>query len=94
MNVEVTTRAVKDTETFPENIQQLIVQQITNLMSANSLGALDNISRMKGTDEPYYRLKVKQYRIIIYYKEESDTVCVRRVKHRKDAYKRHNLPWR
>jgi len=54
MNVELTTRAVKDTEAFPENVQ------------------------------------VKQ---IMYYEESSDTVCVKRVKHRKDAYKKHNLPW-
>jgi len=94
MNVEVTTRAVKDTEAFPENVHELIVQQITKLMSAKSLDDLSNISRMKGTDEPYYRLKIKQYRLIIYYEKDTDTVCVKRVKHRKDAYKKYNLPWR
>ena len=94
MNIEVTTRAVKDTETFPKNVQKLIVQQISKLMSANSLGDMSNVSRIKGTDEPYYRLKIKQYRLIMYYKKDTDTVCVKRVKHRKDTYKKHNLPWR
>lgn len=94
MNVEVTIRAVKDTETFPKNIHELIVQQISKLICANSLRELDNVSRMKGTDEPYYRLKIKDYRLIIYYEEDFDTVYVKRVKHRKDAYNKHNLPWR
>ncbi|MCL2041541.1 MAG: type II toxin-antitoxin system RelE/ParE family toxin [Bacteroidales bacterium] len=93
MKVEVTTRAVKDTEAFPQNVHELIVRQVSRLMSANSLGDLDNVSRIKGSDEPYYRLKIKKYRLIIYYDKETDTVYIRRVKHRKDAYKKHNLPW-
>lgn len=94
MNVEVTIRAVKDTEAFPQNVHELIVQQVSRLMFANSLRDLDNVSRIKGTDEPYYRLKIKQYRLIMYYEEDTNTVYVRRVKHRKDAYKKHNLPWK
>ena len=94
MKVEVATRAVKDTETFPKNVHELIAKQISKLMSANRLGDLGNVSRMKGTDEPYYRLKVKNYRLILYYEEDSDTVYVKRIKHRKDAYSKHNLPWR
>ena len=94
MNVEVTTNAVKDTESFPKNVQELIVKQVSILMSAEKLRDLDNVSHIKGTTEPYYRLKIKQYRLIVYYEEDTDTVYVKRVKHRKDAYKKHNLPWR
>ena len=94
MNVEVTTKAVKDTEAFPENVHKLIVQQISRLMSAKNLRDLGNVLRMKGTDEPYYRLKIKQYRLIMYYEEDTETIIVKRVKHRKEAYKKQNLPWR
>ena len=92
MNVEVTKHAVKDTETFPKNVQDLIIQQISLLLSANRLGDLGNVEHLKGINEPFYRLKIKQYRLIMYYEESTNTVFIRRIKHRKDVYKKHNLP--
>jgi len=94
MNVEIKKRVSKDTEKLPINVQLLAAKEIEKLKTVNSLSELDNIEPMGGTDEPFYRLKFNKYRYLIYYDETTNTVSVRRLKHRKDAYKKHNLPWR
>ena len=94
MNVEIKKRVSKDTEKLPINVQLLAAKEIEKLKTVNSMSELDNIEPMEGTDEPFYRLKFNKYRYLIYYDETTNTVSVRRLKHRKDAYKKHNLPWR
>jgi mRNA-degrading endonuclease RelE of RelBE toxin-antitoxin system len=83
----------KDVERVPKHIQLMVSAQIKKLEFANSLSEMDNVRRLKGTNEPYYRLKFNDYRLLLYYDEVADTVNVRALNHRKDAYKKQNLPW-
>ena len=91
MNVIVKKNIWKDIVKFPKYIQTMAIEQLDKLEAVNSLTELDNVKHLKGTDEPYYRLKFNDYRFLLYYDEASKTVNVRKIKHRKDAYKKHNL---
>jgi len=44
--------------------------------------------------EHNYRLKFGNYRFLLYHDTETNTVEILSLKHRKDAYKKQNLPWR
>ena len=94
MKVEVKKQASKDTEKLPINIQLMAAKEIEKLKTASSLSDLDNVEQIEGTDEPFYRLKFNKYRYLFHYDKTTNTVSIRRLKHRKDAYKKHNLPWR
>ena len=94
MNVHVKKEVWKDVEKVPQYIKNMAADEIENLKAANTLMELSNVERMEGTDEPFYRLRFGKYRFLLYYHEETKTLEVRKLKHRKDAYKKHNLPWR
>ena len=94
MRVEVKKRVEKETEKLPIHVQLMAAEEIKKLKAANSLNELDNVEPMEGTDEPYYRLRFGRYRYLFYYDSVTNTVSIRRLKHRKDSYKKHNLPWR
>ena len=94
MNVNVNKKVWKEAEALPLHIQLLVDELIVKMKKANGLSDLDNVTPLKGTNEPYFRLKFNDYRIIIYYDKETNSAEVRKLSHRKDAYKRHNLPWR
>ena len=94
MNVDVKKRVWKDAEKLPQYIKDMAANEIENLKTANNLKELDNVEPMEGTNEPFYRLRFNDYRFLLYYNEETKFVEVRRLKHRKDAYKKQNLPWR
>ncbi|MCL2041350.1 MAG: hypothetical protein FWG84_04840 [Bacteroidales bacterium] len=94
MNVIVKKNIWKEVTKLPQYIQIMSVEQLDKLEAADSLSKLDNVRHLEGTDEPYYRLKFNDYRFIFYYDEETKTANVIRLKHRKDSYKKHNLPWR
>ena len=93
MKIEVKKQVLKDTEKLPIHVQLMAAKEIEKLKAANNLSELDNIEPMEGTDEPFYRMRFNKYRYIFYYDDLNNTVSIRRLKHRKDAYKRHNLPW-
>ena len=63
------------------------------LKKAKCLSDLANVRPLKGTDETYYRMSFNDYRFVIYHNEETDTIEVVSLTHRKDTYKKHNLPW-
>ena len=94
MNVEVKKRVWKDAEKLPQYIKEMAADEIENLKAANNLYELSNVEHLEGTSEPYYRLKFNDYRLLMYYNETTKILEVRKLKHRKDAYKKHNLPWR
>ena len=94
MQVEIKKRVEKETERIPIHAQLIAAKEIEKLKTASSLNELDNVEPMEGTDEPYYRLRFGRYRYIFYYDSTTNTVSIRRLKHRKDSYKKHNLPWR
>ena len=94
MNVIVKKNIWKVVAKLPQQIQIMSVEQLEKLEAANNLNELDNVRHLKGTDEPYYRLTFNDYRFIFHYNEDAKTANVIRLKHRKDAYKKHNLPWK
>ena len=94
MNVIVKKNIWKTVAKLPQYIQAMSVEQLEKLEKANSLSEMDNVKHLEGTTEPYYRLKFNDYRFIFYYDEATQTVNVRRLNHRKDVYKKYNLPWR
>jgi len=94
MIVEIRKNVDKEIEKTPIYIQLKAAEQVEKLKAANSLSELDNVRRLEGMDEPYYRMTFGKYRFIFYYDDKIKKVDIRRFKHRKDAYKKHNLPWR
>jgi len=92
MTVYVIKKLEKEAEKLPTYIQQMLKEEITKLKAAKKLGDMENVEKLKGIDEPYYRLKFNDYRLLLFYDSASNTVEVRKLKHRKDAYKKHNLP--
>ena len=94
MKTDVKRKVLKDAEKIPSSIKELVIETITALENAENLFDLRNVSRMEETDEPYYRMKLRTYRLLIYYEQETKTVTVHALTHRKDAYKKENLPWR
>jgi len=93
MNVKVKKSVFKETEKLPKHVQEAAKEQINNLKVANTLGELENIEHMQGTDEPYFRLKFNDYRFLLYLDPDTNIVNIRSLLHRKDAYKKQNLPW-
>jgi len=94
MHIEVKKRVEKETEKLPIQVQLMAAKEIEKLKAASNLSELDNIEPMEGTDEPFYRLRFNRYRFIFYYDDTTNSISIRRLKHRKDSYKKHNLPWR
>ena len=84
----------KDTAKLPAYVKEDAAQQIEALKKAITLGDMTNVVPMEGTDEPYYRLKFGNYRMMLYYYADTETVMLLSITHRKDAYKKQNLPWR
>ena len=94
MNVSIKEKRLKkETDKLPTNIKVEIAAQIKLLKEAKTLNDVPNVRQIKGTEEPYYRLKFGDYRIILYYLEEIQTAKIITITHRKDTYKKHNLPW-
>ena len=94
MNTAVDKQVFKDVDKFPKYIQEKFADELEKLKAAATLKELVNVRHLEGTDEPYYRMKFGRYRCILYYNAEIDMLEVISITHRKDAYKKHNLPWR
>jgi len=94
MKINVNKDVEKDAEKVPKSIKELIMENIKALIEAENLSDLDNIIPMEGTKKPYYRMKIKTHRLLLYYEKETKTVTVLALTHRKDTYKKENLPWR
>ena len=93
MNIDVDKQVYKDAEKIPKPIQIRAAKEMKALKDATSLSELVNVRHMEGTDEPYYRLKFNEYRFMLYHNIEEDIIEVISLTHRKDTYKKHNLPW-
>ena len=94
MIVEVSRTICKDVEKLPVYVRDMLDVQIENLIHAETLSDVANVIKMQGTDKPYYRLKFGNYRLLLYYNHDIGTLKVLSLTHRKDTYKRRNLPWR
>jgi mRNA-degrading endonuclease RelE of RelBE toxin-antitoxin system len=94
MNTKTLDQVYKDADKVPQHVKLAAAQELEKLEKAAKLCDLGNVEKMKGTKEPYYRMKFGNYRFLLYHDPIMDTVEILSLKHRKDAYKKHNLPWR
>ena len=93
MNILSDKQVFKDVDKLPKHIQEKAADELEKLKVATHLRELPNVRHLEGTDEPYYRMKFDNYRFMLYYNVEEDVVEVISLTHRKDTYKKHNLPW-
>ena len=84
----------KDIDKLPKYAKEDAAEQIKILKKASTLSEVPDVRHMEGTDEPYYRLKFGNYRMMLYYYQETETVRILSITHRQESYKKHNLPWR
>ena len=82
MNTDVNKKVLKDLEKVPKNVKEEVLENIQTLEEAEHLFQLKNVSHMEGTDEPYYRLKLGTYRLLVYYEKETKSVTVHALTHR------------
>ena len=97
MNHIVKRRVHKEESKLPVSALELALKEMENIENAfdfEHLCQISDIKQMKGTREPYYRLKFGDYRYMMYYDAETETLEILSLTHRKDSYKKHNLPWR
>ena len=83
----------KNIAVLPVYAKEEAAQLIEVLQKAKTLSDVPNVIPVEGTDEPYYRLRFGDYRMMMYYYKETETVKILSITHRKDAYKKHNLSW-
>ena len=93
MNVDAKKKIKKEIAKVPKHVQLDAAEQIKILKKASNLGEIENVEHMKGTDEPYYRMKFGDYRFLLFHDIPNDTVVIKALVHRQAAYKKHNLPW-
>jgi mRNA-degrading endonuclease RelE of RelBE toxin-antitoxin system len=77
-----------------DSIKALVIENIKALKEAQSLSDLKNVKPMEGTKKPFYRLTIGTYKLLLHYEKDTKTVTVHALTHRKDTYKKENLPWR
>jgi mRNA-degrading endonuclease RelE of RelBE toxin-antitoxin system len=95
MNLTIRKKKIcKDVDKLPQFVREQAAQQIETLQAAATLSDVSNVSHLQGTHEPYYRLKFGDYRMMLYYYQDTNTVMLLSITHRKDTYKKHNLPWK
>ena len=81
MIIDVDKQVYKDAEKLPAHIQVMAAKEMKALKKASSLNELTNIRHLKGTDEPYYRIKFNNYRFILYHHVIENRVEVLSLRH-------------
>lgn len=82
--IVLTESAKKDLKKIDTSIGRVIEKKLEALNSKNQ--SLD-IKKLVEYEEPTYRLRVGDYRVIYEIKEKQIIILVIAIKHRKDAYK-------
>lgn len=78
-------KALKDLKNIDRPLQKLIKEKL--LILAKSPTALkNNIKKLKGAKNNYYRLSVGSYRVIFKREKEKLVIIVIRIGHRKEIY--------
>jgi mRNA-degrading endonuclease RelE of RelBE toxin-antitoxin system len=93
MNTIVKKQVLKDAQKVPNFVKEQVLDIIKDLEKAENLYDIKNVVPMEGTEEPYFRITFGTYRLLVHYEKETQTVRIRALTHRKDSYKKQNLPW-
>ena len=94
MTIIIEKQVYKDADKLPKYVQEQAARQIEMLKTATTLSNVLNIRQIEGTGKPFYRLKFGDYRMMLYYYQDINTIKLLSITHRKDAYKKQNLPWK
>jgi mRNA interferase RelE/StbE len=69
-----------------DKAHQIIIKEKLLILAENPLILKNNIKKLKGTKEDYYRLRVGNYRVIFKKEEERLIIIIVRIGHRKKVY--------
>jgi mRNA-degrading endonuclease RelE of RelBE toxin-antitoxin system len=88
MNLEISRAFVKDVEPLPKHSKKLILEVLNEIQSAKIPSEIKECTKLKGAED-LYRIRRGNYRITFEYNKSS--VVLKRVLHRGQIYKKHNI---
>lgn len=68
-----------------DKAHQIIIKEKLLILAENPLILKNNIKKLKGIKEDYYRLRVGSYRVIFKKEEERLVIIIVRIGHRKEV---------
>lgn len=80
--IELVRSAVKEYEDLPSSFRKPVSVAIDKLAADPRP---DGVKKLKGFDK-YYRIRAGDYRVIYVIDDDTHTVTITRIRHRKDAY--------
>jgi mRNA interferase RelE/StbE len=83
--IEFEPQALKELGAIDRTAQRLIREKIV-LLGENYAALKNNIIQLKGKQEPLFRLRVADYRIIFSKDEARIVILIVRVRHRREVY--------
>ena len=81
--IEFVKSAIKEFHKLPKDINQRVIK-ILNILKMDPLSEILKVRKLRGR-ENLFRIRVGDYRII-YSVENSETIIIFRIRHRKDVY--------
>lgn len=78
-------KALNDLKNIDRAHQKIIREKLL-ILAKNPLVLKNNIKRLRGEKDDYYRLKVGNYRVIFKKEEDQLIIIVVRIGHRKEIY--------
>lgn len=69
-----------------DRAHQIIIKEKLLMLAENPQVLKNNIKKLKGTKNNYYRLRVGNYRVIFKKKEKQLIIIIVRIGHRKEVY--------
>ncbi len=85
MLIEFKESFAKDLGKIDSVTRNKVRRVIEQIESINSLAAITQVKKLKGSEQNYYRIRIGDYRIGI--KLENDTIVFIRCLHRKEMYR-------
>lgn len=82
MKIVIVKKAKKELNKLPTNVREKIRLKLLDLKN-NPI----SFQTKKLTEQPGYRLRVGDYRVLYLIELESDRIVILRIKHRKDVYR-------
>jgi mRNA-degrading endonuclease RelE of RelBE toxin-antitoxin system len=87
MKVVITKQFEKDFRSLPEQVKLFAVKAYENILTAKTIYDIHQCRQLKGSVDRY-RIRIGAYRILFLFIIKDNTVELRRVVHRGQAYKK------
>jgi len=78
-------KALNDLKNIDRPHQKIIKEKLL-ILAKNPMALKNNIKRLRGEKDDYYRLRVGSYRVIFKKEEDQFIIIVVRIGHRKEIY--------